>query len=459
MPEAQRRLAAIMFTDIVGYTTLTQESEALSMEILDEHNSLLRAIFPKYGGKEVKTIGDAFHVEFASALEAIRCAVEIQKALRERNAAVSAEKKIHIRIGVHVGDVMPQEQDIFGDAVNIAARVQPLALPGGICFTQDVFLQIRNKIDAPILRLGEGELKGIQVPVEIYRLILPWEKETLRFTERWAFRLQQKRIRYAIALTTLALLSIGGWWLYYTYIAPPIPAEARSIAVLPFIDLSQYHNYEYFSDGMTEELLNALAQLEELRVVARTSAFAFKGKNEDIRRIGQKLNVATVLEGSIRIQGEKMRVTAQLNRTSDGYHLWSQDYDGELKDAFAIQEKISRAIANELKIKLAGPVVKPSTGNQEAYELYLQGRYFMNKKTKEGFEKAIEYFNEALAKDPKYALAYAGLADTYGLLAAWGYGSVAEASAKAKEAAQKAVELDDTIAEVHVPLARMHWNN
>ncbi|MBI3460061.1 adenylate/guanylate cyclase domain-containing protein, partial [Candidatus Acetothermia bacterium] len=179
----QRRLAAIMFTDIVGYTALTQKNEALSMELLEEHNQILRAISPKYGGREIKTVGDSFHLEFPSALDAVRCAIEMQKALVEHNASAPADRRFQIRIGIHVGDVMPREQDVFGDTVNIAKRLESLAEPGGICISEDIAHQIQNKIEAPLVKLGQAELKNVEEPREIYRVVLPWEKQEVADAE------------------------------------------------------------------------------------------------------------------------------------------------------------------------------------------------------------------------------------------------------------------------------------
>ncbi len=242
--------------------------------------------------------------------------------------------------------------------------------------------------------------------------------------------------------------------------------ESKSIAVLPFVNISADPENEYFSDGMTEELINALTKVEGLHVASRTSAFAFKGQHQDIRKVGEQLNVSTVLEGSVRKAGNKLRITAQLINVADGYHLWSETFEREMKDVFAIQDEISRAIVNALKVKLTGkenaPIVNLYTENLEAYNLYLQGRYFWNRRTEEGLKRAIEYFEQAIEKDQKYALAYAGLADCYNLLGAYSVLPPKESVPRAKTAAAKALTIDNTLAEAHEALAHVRmlydWN-
>ena len=233
-------------------------------------------------------------------------------------------------------------------------------------------------------------------------------------------------------------------------------AAAASIAVLPFADLSPAHDQEYFCDGMTEEIIDALAKVGGVRVVARTSSFAFKGKQQDIREIGKKLNVGTVLEGSVRKFGNKLRVTAQLNSVADGYHLWSQTYERELKDVFSVQDEISQAIVNTLELKLADgnqTRAKPNAEDLETYDLYLKGRYHWGRWRAEGAEKAIQYFEQAIARDPKYAPAYAGLADSYCWLGFYSALPPKVAMPKAKQAAEKAIQLDDSLAAAHASLA------
>ncbi|MFQ5799358.1 MAG: tetratricopeptide repeat protein, partial [Bacteroidota bacterium] len=272
------------------------------------------------------------------------------------------------------------------------------------------------------------------------------------------FALQKKRLRWiaAAAVGVLALVA-----LYVFFPSKPIPVEDKSIAVLPFADMSPAKDQEYFCDGMADELINALAKLGGLHVAARTSAFQFKGKNVDVRTIGEKLNVSTVLEGSVRKAGNTLRITAQLINVADGYHLWSETYERQLEDVFAVQEEISRSIVNALKVKLVGgedaPIVKRYTDDVEAYNLYLKGRYYWNKRTEEGLKKGLEYFQQAIERDPTYALAYAGMADSYIVLVDWSFLPPHEAHPKAKAAARKALEIENTLAEAHNSLAYVNY--
>ena len=334
-----RKLAAIMFTDMVGYSALTQRNEALALALLHEQQQLVRPIFAQYSGREVKSTGDGFLVEFASALQAVRCALEIQKEMVQRNSSAAPERRMQLRIGLHLGDVETRDGDVFGDGVNIAARVEPLADAGGICITGPVFDQVRNKIDEPLERLRQAPLKNIKAAVDVYRVILPW---THGAPKRSGSRSASRRlgVRAATIAALLGVVAALGWWLTTRapHTASPSPAEPpskKSVAVLPFVNMSSDKENEYFSDGITEDLITALSKVSGLHVAARTSSFAFKGKNEDVRTIGTQLNVGAVLEGSVAKAGNQVRITAQLINAADGYHLWSDSYDRELRDIFA----------------------------------------------------------------------------------------------------------------------------
>jgi TolB-like protein/class 3 adenylate cyclase/Tfp pilus assembly protein PilF len=423
----QRRLAAIMFTDMVGFSALAQRDEALALELLEEHRTVLRPAFLKHRGHEIKTIGDGFLVEFASAVAAVNCAVEIQEAVARRNLDASPERLFQVRIGIHLGDVLLRGNDIVGDGVNIAARVEPLADSGGIAVTQQVFDQVYNKIPQTLVRIGKVELKNIQRPMDVYRIVLGAKPASAVADNR--------------------------------KMSSPAGQSGRepqkSIAVLPFVNMSSDRENEFLSDGISEDLLNALAGIEGLHVVARTSCFAFKGRSEDIRKIGEALGVETVLEGSVRKAGDKLRITAQLINVADGFRLWSQRFDREMQDVFAIQDDITRAIMAALKLRLVGradqSLVKLQTTSTEAYELYLKGRFFWNQRGI-GLKKALHYFELALIEDPDYALALSGLADTYSLLSWYGYSPPAEVIPKAIAAAKRALQLDPQLAEAHTSL-------
>ena len=466
----RRKLAAIMFTDMVGYSALSQRNEALALELLEEHRGVLRCLFPKYQGTEIKTTGDGFLVEFASALDAVRCAMEIQKALAERNQTQPAERTVRIRIGIHLGDIERKENDVFGDGVNIAARIEPLAEPGGICVSNSIHDQIENKIEYALVRLSKPELKNIQANVQVYRLLLDGTiaKEGRGRTHAKPSAASSRWLPLTLGVLVVAILGVflllkfGSRPKYLTSTPPAASAvtstrDQKSIAVLPFVNLSADKGDEYLSDGMTEELLNALSKVKRLRVPGRSSSFAFKGDNaQDIfRKVGEQLHVNTVLEGSVHKAGEKLRITAQLINVADGFHLWSETYDGDMKDILAVQSDVAKRVVQALQVQLgvdeARALAKKPTENPEAHRLYLLGRFHFAKFTRVGWTNAINYFEQALQIDPNFALAYCGLADTYG----WCGGQTMpgrEAWAKEKELAVKALAIDPNLAEAHVSL-------
>jgi adenylate cyclase len=405
-PSEQRRLAAIVFTDVVGYSAIAQRDDALALELLEEHREILRALFAQFNGTEIKTIGDAFMVEFPSALNAANCAVEIQRALAKRNHDVTQDRQLEVRIGIHIGDVVHREGDVYGDGVNIASRIQPLAQPGGICISVDVERQIHNAFGQRLEKIAATDLKNIQLPMDLFRVVLPWEK-----TKRVPAAPQKPRAwKMSILALSILLIAVALWfWRSHSHAVP----ASKSVAVLPFVNMSADKENEYLSDGITEDLCTALTQVKGLHVPARTSSFAFKGKTEDIRKVGEQLNVATVLEGSVSKAGNKLRITAQLINVADGYHLWAANYDRDMTDILQIRSDISRQVVDALKVQLGVEetqrLTKPPTEASEAYQIYLLGRYEFNTYSEAGFNKAVEHFRRALDIDPHFALAGAGV--------------------------------------------------
>ncbi|MBA7600621.1 hypothetical protein ES703_07679 [subsurface metagenome] len=300
----QRRLAAIMFTDLVGYSALSQKNEALALELLKEHQQLLRPIFTQHNGTEIKTMGDAFLVEFASAVEAARCAVDIQKALTAHTSVVAPERRIQVRIGLHVGDVVYEEGDVLGDGVNIASRIEPLAAPGCICISEAVAEQVRNKIDCPLEKLGEQQLKGIAQPVTVYRIILPWEEGAVPSKRVRPARRKPGGLRWIGAGAATLLLVAVVWWLTSRGATVIKPGEITSIAVLPLDNLMNDPDQDYFVDSMTEALITSLSRIGALRVISRTSAMRYKDTDKLMPEIARELNVDAVVEGSVLKAGE-----------------------------------------------------------------------------------------------------------------------------------------------------------
>jgi len=405
-----------MFTDIAGYTAITQRDEASAMEILQRHNSLLRPIFEKHQGREVKTIGDAFLIEFGSALQALQCAIEVQETLSGYNKSLATEDgKFKVRIGIHLGDVIYRDNDVFGDAVNIASRIQPLSEPGGICVSDQVQGQVRNKIPYELLKVEQVKLKNVTFPVDIYQVVLPWEPRPT-----------------------------GG-----------VPSTRR-IAILPLASLAQDPQDDYLADGMTEELIISLSSVKDLRVIARTSVMRYKGTTKGISEIASELNVGCVVEGSIRKAGNKIRVHVVMIDAKSEEHLFATTYDRDLQDIFTVQSEIAKLVSKAVKVKIRdiekARIEKKPTESIDAYNLYLKGRFVLHRRSKEAMLEATKLFQQAISLDGRYARAYAGLADTYLLLGSHGYLDGKEAFGKAKEFVSKALELDEGLAEAHVSL-------
>ncbi|MFH1609577.1 MAG: adenylate/guanylate cyclase domain-containing protein, partial [Candidatus Bipolaricaulota bacterium] len=318
MESSGRRLAAIMFTDVAGFSALAQRDEKLALELLEEHRSLIRPLIAHCEGTEIKTMGDGFLIEFPGALQAVRCAIELQRALRSYSATHPPERSLQVRIGIHLGDVEHREGDVFGDGVNIAARIQPLAEPGGICVSGQVFDQVENKLETRFACLGPQTLKHIARPVAVYRIVPPWEDPPPKGRPR------QKS---------------------------PSPSHKRSIAVLPFANMSADPENEYFSDGIMDDILAQLTKIGSLKVISRTSVMRYKGTDKSLREIADELGVATVLEGTARRAGDRVRIVAQLIDAETDEHLWAETYDRDLTDIFAIQTEVATQIAQALEAR------------------------------------------------------------------------------------------------------------
>ena len=332
-----RRLSAIMFTDMVGYSALAQRNESLALELLEEHRTILRPFFGKHEGREIETAGDAFFVEFNSAVEAAKCAIEIQQVLHNRNTKESPERCIRLRIGLHIGDVVYMDKHVHGDGVNIAARLEPLAPPEGICISEDVERQIRNKIDYPVVKAGAEKLKNISMDMDVFYIALPWVSSSKKHAGAG------KRRRTVVYLSALLIVLLS-FMLFLFFRNDELKAASSTkyrLAVLPLKNISNDAGDDYFADGLTEELISSIAKIGGLNVIARTSIMKYKNANKDIAQIGSELMVGTVLEGSVRKANNKARISVQLINVSNQQNLWSANYDRELSDIFTIQSEIA----------------------------------------------------------------------------------------------------------------------
>jgi len=463
----QRKLAAIMFTDMVGYSALAQRNDKLALELLEEHRQLLREIFLRFNGTEIKTIGDAFLVEFNSALEAAQCAIEIQRALAKRNCDVPNDRRIELKIGIHIGDVVHRGGDVYGDGVNIASRIESLAGAGGICVSMDVERQIRNALEARFEKLAPTELKNIALPMDLFRIVLPWETATsLPETPRSGNLRKQRRNILSLAAAGLVLaVFIGDWtWRSHFHIASHSAAgsgelPAKSIAILPFDNLSRDPDNAYFVEGVQDEILTRLAKIADLKVISRTSTQRFKSTPVNLPEIAKQLGVANILEGSVQRSADQVRVNVQLINALTEAHLWAETYDRKLTDIFVVESDIAKTIAETLQAKLTGSekqmVASHSTTEMTAYDLYHKGRWHWEQRSGVNIPKAIAFYEQAIAHDPNYALAYAGLAQSYALLPFYTGAHRRDAMSKAKEAALKALSLDSNLAEAHTALGNV----
>lgn len=421
-----RQLAAILFADMVGYTALMQENEHLARQKRQRMKAVLEQSVTDHGGRILHYYGDGCLCLFHSASEGVRSAVHMQHQWRQH------EPKVDVRIGLHTGDVTIEDESVFGDGVNLASRIESLGVPGAVFISDKVYDEIKNQEDIPVVELGHFELKNVKLPVRLFAVA-------------------------TVGLAVPARKDLAG------KTKPPV----NRLAVLPFVNMSADADNEYFSDGITEELLNALTKVEGLQVTSRTSAFAFKGKNDDVREIGTKLNVDKILEGSVRKAGNKVRITAQLINAADGYHLWSETYDRNLTDIFEVQDEISHIISNRLRENLlpaeaTETLVKAPTKNMEAYTLFLKGLYFWNKLTPADARRGIACMEQVVQIEPAYAEAYAMMASAYAYLGGTGQMQPDKAFAIVHRYADKALQLNKDLAIGHVSKACAYlfydWN-
>jgi TolB-like protein/class 3 adenylate cyclase/thioredoxin-like negative regulator of GroEL len=425
----KRKLTAIFSADVEGYSRLMREDEDATIRTLTAYRGAMANLIQQYRGRVVDTPGDNLLAEFSSVVDAVNCAVEVQRELAERNAELPENRRMEFRIGINSGDVVEEGERIYGDGVNIAARVEGLAEGGGICVSGTVYDSVENKVGLEYEYLGEQEVKNIPKPVRVYRVLsFPGAAAHRVVKAKKAVARRWHKVAFAVGL--VLVLGIGTVLIWHFYSRPGPPMEPASIekmafplpdkpaiAVLPFINMSEDPKQEYFSDGITEDLITDLSSISGLFVIARNSTFAYKGKRVKIRQVAEELGVRYILEGSVRRADNRVRINAQLIDATTGHHLWAKRYDATMVDVFDLQDKITQKIVAALAVKLTSgeqeQVVLKHTDNVAAYDAFLQGREHYVRRTPDNFAEAIRYFERAIELDQNYGLAYAALALTY----------------------------------------------
>jgi TolB-like protein/class 3 adenylate cyclase len=481
--ETKRKLIAILSADVKGYHRLIAKDEAGTLQNLRSYKEVMANLIRDHHGRVVDSTGDSVLTEFASVVDAVECGVEIQRELRARNDKLPVHRKMEFRIGVNLGDVVEEENKIFGDGVNIAARMQSFADGGGVCISGTVYEHIKNKLALRYEYLGKQRIKNIVGPVKVYRVMI--DPETLgSVVGRWkrAGVNYWKRVHPAFKIL-VALVAAGNalWQLYPRFINPPVGVTPKdkiievaskdkmafplpdkpSIAVLPFTNMSEDSNQEYFADGITEEIITALSKTPRIFVIARNSTFTYKGKAVKVKQVAEELGVRYVLEGSVRKSENHVRITAQLIDALTGEHLWAERYDRDLKELFAIQDEITLEIIRGLQVSLTegeqARVIGRSTKNLQAYLKALEASVQFARMDKQGSMKAQQLAKEAIVLDPNYAFPYSTLSSSH-LLDLWfDFSESPEESMRlAVEAAQKALALDPSDPRTHLGWVNLH---
>ena len=442
----ERRLAAILAADVVGYSRLMEADEEATARTLSTYREIIEGLVASHHGRVFGSAGDSVIAEFASPVEAVRCAVDIQRELGTHNVDLPEDRRMRLRIGVNLGDVMVEGDNLLGDGVNIAARLETLADPGGISLSRSVFDQVKKQLDMGYEYLGEHEVKNIAEPVHVYRVLTAPEAagkvigETKRATQPWKWA--------AVGAAVVVLIGVAGavTWLrpWEPTVEPasvermafPLP-DKPSIAVLPFTNMSGDPSQEYFADGMTEDLITDLSKISGLFVIARNSSFSYKDRQVKVRQVAEELGVRYVLEGSVRRVEDQIRVNAQLVDATTGGHLWADRYDDHVDNVFLLQDRITKKIFAALALKLSAgeeeKLGRKETSSIEAYDAFLKGWEFYRRWTPDDFQEALPYFQKAIELDPQYGRAYAAIASIYteSYQNAWDWSHVVGVSAEA----------------------------
>ena len=480
-PEPSRRLAAIMFTDLVGYSAMANRDEALAIELLEQHRRWVRKILPHHGGREIETVGDAFLIEFGSALAAVECAVALQHRFALHNEVAPEARRMQLRIGIHLGDVEHAGDKVMGDGVNIASRIHGMAQPGGICVSEDVQRAVRNRPGLAFTSLGTPKLKNIETSLELFELhagagakraalVSKVKSQPAALVGRargWFGKVP--RWLWIVAAVVVAINVLDRDDAADRGRGPgPIPVQARgdtpSIAVLPFENLSNEPDSAFFTDGLHDTVIGHLSRVSGVKVISRTSVMGYRGKQTSLKRIGRELGADHIVEGSVQRAGGRLRVVAQLIEADTDTHLWSNEYDHELKDVFAVQADIAKNVATAVKAKLTpqeeASIESVPTKNPAAYDLYLRALMIERRADPKAddFRQGIEWLEQAVALDPAFAAAYAQMATLHDSLYWAGFDPSEARRERVRENAAIALRLDPKLPEAHIGMALFHYH-
>ena len=452
---AKRKLAAILSADVKGYSRLMADDEEATVRTINAYREVMTDLIQRHNGRIVDAKGDNVLAEFPSVVDAVRCAVDVQKELKVRNADLSENRKMEWRIGINLGDVIEEGDTIYGDGVNIAARIEGLAEGSGICISRKAFDEVKNRISLGYEYLGEHSVKNIAEPVRVYKVLMEPEHAG-KVIEETKTKPKRRRLTALAAILVLLVVGVFALWNFYQKpdvepaskekMAFPLP-DRPSIAVLPFENMSGDTEHEYLADGMTESIISALSKIREMFVIARNSSFTYKGKPVKVQQVAEELGVLYVLEGSLQKAGDRLRITAQLVDALKGDHIWSEKYDREMKDLFAIQDDIALKIAIAMQIELTEGEqarVRHSTNNIEAWSLAVKAHHLFETYRRDDNAKAREFFKKAVELDPNYVYAWTYLGWTYWIDGRWYsmYYNPVKCFQSAEETAQKALSID-----------------
>jgi adenylate cyclase len=470
----KRKLSAILSADVKGYSRLMGQDETATVRTMESYRSVAASLIQQHRGRVVDSPGDNILAEFLSVVDAVQCAVAVQKEIHARNTELPEDRRMRFRIGINLGDVIEESDRLYGDGVNIAARLETLAEPGGVCISKTVFDHIETKLPLGYEYLGEQAVKNIAKPVGAYKVLME-PRVTTKAQSQAKEGARPRPLVFILACILVMAVGAAALW-QFAFLPAPRPADNSSrqrvsfplpdkpsIAVMPFLNISGERDQDFFCDGLSESLITALSKVPHVFVISRDSTFSYKGKAVKTRQVSEELGVQYVLEGSVQTAEDRVRVTAQLIDALKGHHLWSERYDRRVKDIFELQDEITLKILTELQVKITegeeARIHAKGTNNLQAYLKVLEANGYTNQNNKDANDVATRLYQEAVALDPNYAMAYVGLARS--LRMHWYFGtreSLEEALSKAMEAAEKATKLDSSLAEAHAALSTIFVN-